>query len=223
MKSNYSVDIIIPFRDREDYDVVERINWRGKYNLPENFNFLFVDYGSSHEVSLRVKSFCEKNGFLYEFYDSRNENWNASKARNIGILASDADFLFFEDLDLISDVDFYKKINIEVKNCLIDRKWDFFVIPVSYLKEGALDKFEIPVSPNRYSEIISDLFESSRKFVDFHADASSYLMVSRDKCIEVGGYDEKYVGWGYEDSDFWLKLLTLSPLDKPREGLHNHR
>ncbi len=216
MNEKYSVDVIIPFRDRIDYDVMERIEWRSKYILPNNFHYSFIDYGSSENVSRKAKKFCLRSGFNYYFFDSRGKEWNASKARNIGIINSSADFIFFEDLDLISDVNFYERINIEIESLLIEKGWDFFVVPVSYLKEGALNANEIPLSAKKYSNIVSDLFESNKTIVDFHADASSYLMVRREKCLEIGGYDERYEGWGFEDSDFWVKLLTQSSLDKPR-------
>lgn len=215
---SFSVDIVIPVRAREEYDLVSRLEFRAKYNLPLNFNFLVVDYGSKFPENLAIQSACEKHGFKYIFSDTSSELWNASEARNIALLSSNADYIIFEDLDLISHTDFYYWIANQIESLIIKRNWPFFVVPVSYLTESASEHIDSPLSDKEYDDLTSEIFNANdSEIISFHAPVSSYLICSRQHALFVGGYDNSFEGWGFEDSDFWLRLLKKSNIDYPRE------
>lgn len=215
---DFSVDIIIPVRSREEYDICERLEMRKSYNLPSGFSFLIVDFGSDPDEAKKNKKLCEKNNFKYYFMDEQHSLWNASKARNFALLKSTADFVIFEDVDLISHVDFYHQIKKQILSLLINRNWPFFVVPVAYLKEEGSKDIVSPLDHNVYDDFVTEIFNAEESnLIDFYAPASSYLICSRENAIFVGGYDEAYQGWGFEDSDFWLKLLRDLDIEKPRD------
>ena len=70
---NYSVDIIIPIRTRDDYDIFDRLELRALYNLPNNFQFVIVNDGSNKKDSNRIEKICNRLGFKYFFIDSQNQ------------------------------------------------------------------------------------------------------------------------------------------------------
>ncbi|EGZ51242.1 capsular polysaccharide export protein, LipB/KpsS family [Neisseria wadsworthii] len=215
---SFSVDVIIPVRTRKEYDLIPRLQQRSLYSIPSNVNFIIVDYGSPQEDSDLIKSICAQNNFKYIFADTSCEMWNASKARNIALLESEADYVVFEDIDLISHKDFYSWINTQIKSFLIQRNWPFFVIPVSYLTEEGSQNLTAPLTTEAYDELVSEIFNATDSdMIEFHAPASSYLVCSREHALFVGGYDDSFEGWGFEDSDFWLRLLKKSNIEKPRE------
>jgi len=216
--SDITLDIIIPVRSRSEYDICERLIIRCKYELPKGFQFLVVDYGSNVAESKKIKEICNKNGFVYLFVDARNQIWNASKARNAALLYSTADYVMFEDVDLISGFDFYYKIQKQIYSLLINKKWPFFAVPVAYLTEDCSDELQSPLDELEYEDFVTEIFDAKNsEKIEFYAPTSSLLICRRDKALFVGGYDQEFEGWGFEDSDFWIKLLRDIDIEKPKE------
>lgn len=215
---NISLDVIVPVRSRLEYNVCERILIRSEYKLPKGVNYLIVDYGSEKEESEKIRNICESNKFKYLYIDARNSLWNASKARNAALLHSEADYVLFEDVDLVSDYDFYHKIKKQIYTLLVQKKWPFFAVPVAYLSEEASLDLMSPLDEYEYDLFTTEIFDSNHSdIIDFYAPASSLLVCRRDKAIFVGGYDESFEGWGFEDSDFWVKLLRDIDIEKPKD------
>lgn len=50
--------------------------------------------------------------------------------------------------------------------------------------------------------------------VDHSWPGGGLLVLTRDAWEAVGGYDESYVGWGYEDSQMTMNLLRVSRWDR---------
>lgn len=216
--SNITLDIIVPVRSRHEYDICERLVIKGKYKLPDGFQFLIVDYGSDIIESNKIQKICNDYGFSYLFINARNKIWNASKARNAALLLSNADYVMFEDVDLISDFDFYYKIKKQIHSLLINKRWPFFAVPVAYLTEAGSEKLISPLSELEYEDFVTEIFDAQNsEKIEFYAPTSSLLVCRRDKALFVGGYDEAFEGWGFEDSDFWVKLLRDIDIEKPRE------
>ncbi|WP_281174505.1 galactosyltransferase-related protein [Stenoxybacter acetivorans] len=205
-------------RAHSEYDILSRLKLRAEYTLPDNFQFVIIDYGSQHDDAESIKRICDENGFPYHYVDSSSQIWNISKARNIGVLKSQADFIIIEDLDVFSCKDFYQKIKLQIDSLLINKNWKFFAIPVAYLSEQKSSTITALLDEPEYNDLISDIFdEFDSETIEFFAPTSSYLVCSRDLILSVGGYDESFEGWGLEDSDFALKLLTKANIEKPRD------
>jgi len=215
-KKEFTVEIVIPVRFRENYDVMQRAAWRANYNMPSGFSYTFVDYGSDATNASLLRQFCETHGFKYLYIATEGEAWNASKARNEAIKRSESDYILFEDLDLISHVDFYQWIKQQVDSLMIKRDWEFLVVPVSYLTPEGSQVAQGIINDDAYEDIVSEIYNTNSSLIEFHAPASSYLIASRRQIILAGGYDEGFDGWGFEDSDFWLRMLRKTTIEKPR-------
>lgn len=216
----YTVDIIIPVRYRNEYDVCERLRFKKRSIKPEGFNFIVVDYGSEKCKANEIKLCCEELDFTYIYSGEPSKLWNASAARNIGILESKADYLIFEDVDLKHPIDFYEKVDIEISTLLETNDWLFFVIPVTYLSEYCTSVVPDVIDYKFSSFIASEVYKTDSPYIQHHAPASSFLVCKRDVAMSIGGYDESFEGWGFEDSDFWVRLLMKANIDKPREFFH---
>lgn len=212
----YSVDVIIPVRHRDDYDICERLMWKKESIIPDNFNFLVIDYGSKEIFAKEIEKCCERLNFSYSYLDRGHKLFNLSEARNFGILQSKADYLIFEDVDLKHPEDFYEKINLEIEVMLETDEWPFLVIPVTYLsQEGS----EIAKTLNKKntSHLVREIFNPDSILIEHHAAASSFVVCKRNTVISVGGFDESFEGWGFEDSDFAVRLLLKTSITKPRD------
>ncbi|MEG9415572.1 galactosyltransferase-related protein [Vibrio cholerae] len=211
---DFSVDVIIPVRSRDDYDIIDRLKWKKYCNIPDNFDFLVVDYGSHKHQE--IKGTCEELGFNYIYIDKPNNLFNLSECRNTGLKESSADFVIFEDVDLMHKEDFYESINVEIKNLIINQGWVFFAVPVTYLSEMSTELLVQGVSNEISSFLISEAYNSESPYIQHHAPTSSFVVCRRKDAIKVGGFDEAFEGWGFEDSDFAVRLLMLTESDKPR-------
>ncbi len=217
MSFDFTVDIIIPVRYRKEYDICERLAWKLDCKIPKNFSISVIDYGSKKEHANEIRECCGRLEFNYTCAGKSNSLWNASKARNIGILKSKSDYLIFEDLDLRHSSNFYERINSEIEVLLESKEWPFLVIPVTYLSEEGSSLFREEFDYKKESFLVNESYKGSSDFVEFHAAASSFLVCKRSTSILVGGYDQAFEGWGFEDSDFWLRLLINTDFEKPRD------
>lgn len=213
----YTVDIVLPIRDRDEYNVLERLRLREFYNMPSNFNVFVIDYGSKEDIALEIENICRINDYKYYYADTRFNLFNLSHARNIAILNSDADYLIYEDIDLTSHKDFYIWINRQIKSMLIDRNWPFLVIPVAYLSEGYSEHLYQEIDAEIYDSVVSEIFDPDSELIEFFAPASSHIVCSRKMSKLIGGFDESFEGWGFEDSDFELRFLRKANIEKPRD------
>ena len=53
-----------------------------------------------------------------------------------------------------------------------------------------------------------DLSASPPEVIVQNAESGGSIALSRTAFIEIGGYDESFVGWGGEDNEFWQRALT---------------
>lgn len=215
-RTSFTLDIIIVVRSRSDLDLVNRLRMRRRYSLPEGFSFVVVDDGSDAMESASLAAACEEIGARYIYVDSGGKLFNLSRGRNQGVLNSSADYVFFEDVDLFYDQKFYDGLKREIHLLVETGKWDFLVFPVIYLSQKATEYLE-NTSFERPNDFIAELVDPASPEIDSYAPVSSLLACSRTLVRRLGGFDEAFEGWGFEDSDFVLRLLNLSPLEKPRD------
>lgn len=213
----FTVSIIIPVKHRDEYDICQRLLMKSKLEIPSNFNFIIVDYGSKSNEASEIQKTCDEIGFEYIYVDKPYDAWNASAARNIGIKNSESDYLIFEDVDLYHSSDFYNRINIEIETLIESGDWPFFVVPVVYLTELGSELVVQSLNGKLYSKMIGEIYKTSSEYIVHHAPASSFLICKRLDAINIGGYDESFEGWGFEDSDFWVRLLRKFKIERPRD------
>lgn len=215
-QASFTLDIIIVVRSRPELDLVNRLRMRRRYSLPEGFSFVVVDDGSGAMESANLAAACEEIGARYIYVDSSEKLFNLSRGRNQGVLNSSADYVFFEDVDLFYDENFYDSLKREIELLVETGKWDFLVFPVIYLSQKATEYLE-RTSFERPNDFIAELADPTSPEIDSYAPVSSLLACSRTLVRRLGGFDEAFEGWGFEDSDFVVRLLNLSPLEKPRD------
>ncbi|AJJ19749.1 galactosyltransferase-related protein [Yersinia intermedia] len=213
----FTVSVIIPVKHRDEYDICQRLLMKSELEIPSNYNFIIIDFGSKSDKASEIQKTCDEIGFEYIYVDKLYDTWNASAARNIGIKRSKSDYLIFEDVDLYHSSDFYNRINIEIETLIESGDWPFFVVPVIYLTELGSDLVLHNLNGKLYSKMIGEIYKPTSDYIVHHASASSFLICKRQDAISIGGYDESFEGWGFEDSDFWVRLLRKFKIERPRD------
>lgn len=211
-----SIDIIIVVRAREEIDVAERIRTRKHYTLPIGMNFIVVDDGSHTGAAHEITEACREIGAKHIRLETEGQMFNLSRGRNAGIRASEAEYVLFEDVDLFYAEDFYLDLQHEVRSLLCTEKWQFLVFPVIYLSETGTN-YALENRKLHLKELISEITDHESSQVESFAPVSSLIACSTSYCRSIGGFDEAFEGWGFEDSDFVLRMLRNSSLEKPRD------
>lgn len=181
------LSFIVGFRNRE----VERVKLflESLKSINENdFELIFVDYGSNEKIAESVKQIVLNYPFAcYYFFDSRGQNWNRAKCLNYGFSKSKGEYVFTSDIDFLYSVDFISVI-----------KKIITPIHAYYFQVGFLSQ--------KQSENI--LVDSEKYEIESYSDeeAVGALLISRQMFTEVGGYDEFYEIWGVEDNDLLYRI-----------------
>lgn len=132
--------------------------------------------------------------------------FNRSKARNNGVRKSSAEYLFMVDGDT-----FLEKNTI--LNGLYELRANKFVIPFNEyfgLRKGDTttvlkNKF---INWNKIEENAKITMDISYVGSGDTYRCSGVNCITRDFYDEIGGYDERFTGWGYEDTAFCWKVQS---------------
>lgn len=142
--------------------------------------------------------FWEANGFEVVYLANKDEEFNISKARNLA-LKYDEEILLFSDSDSIPDPRLLQKAINQA------RERNTIVFPFNTALElnkptsdWHLDNGVIPKNTRPHQA------EHVRRRPDELQ--SSIYAIPKAVFEEVGGFDEKFVGWGHEDLAFVKKL-----------------
>lgn len=209
--------VIIPIRTSDHYDMAERIRYRVLDTLcPAEVDFLVVDDGSPEAEASHIKSICDDLGYTYISTNRPSSRFCASSARNVGAMFAKTKYIVHEDVDLFPYPGYYSSLIEEIKIQGLDKDCSkFLTIPALYLSEE-LSSSALSGSTSK-NEIIHQ-FLISGAGVKTYLPASSVIVIDRMYYLSIGGYDDRYSGWGLEDLDFAYRITSsadqfLPPVD----------
>lgn len=166
---------------------------------------VLCDDGSGVETRLLARQWEERLPLRHTWQPDRN--FRAARSRNLGVREVGADYLLWIDGDCLLPPQF-------VENHLQLAKPRHLVAGGRHLlSRTQTDKLLAGASP--VESAFSHWKFSSLAFGilrDSHSDAwkkvrTCNLGMYRDDLEAIGGFDESYVGWGREDSDFVVRLV----------------
>ena len=182
-----SISIIYAYRDRD----IERIRCSMeslKLQKFQDFEVIFVDYGSDREKAVELERLLEDYRFVKYFYlPVGNLLWNKSKALNFGILQATSEFVFIADVDLI----FHPEATKLLDQLKLPDSFHLFTL-------GYLDKKESQTLESNY------VFEELKPYS--FGDVNGMILASRKALTEINGFDEFFHFYGAEDEDLFARL-----------------
>lgn len=157
----------------------------------QNFSVSFVDYGSEPKYLDQLESLLSKYPFV-NFYRLNVSHllWNKSKALNYGILKSTEPYVFTADVDLL----FYSDLTSVLQK--LANPNNFYLFKLNYLNEKQSESLQNLSALNDCTP-----FRSSY--------VNGMILVSREACLKVNGYDEFFHFYGGEDVDFFNRLQNF--------------
>mgnify|MGYP000592446892 CR=1 FL=1 len=109
------ISIVYAFRNR-DSNRVKASLFSLSEQSQQNFEVLFLDYGSEESYSLSVKEVVEQFPFTsYHYIAHQGLLWNKSKALNYGIKQAKGEYVFIADVDIVFHPDTTKMFELICK------------------------------------------------------------------------------------------------------------
>jgi hypothetical protein len=182
IKINKNVKVVIPWRKSES-----RINI---------FNFLINWYKNNFPEWEIILS------------DSKSELFNLSASRNQGIKKS---FELGADIVLVTDADFFPSKDSLIKAILIADKTNELTLPYNTYIELTYDGTNEFINMNPNSLNMYNKKNGNPELIDGKTNrfwvCSGMNIITKSLFEDFGGFDENYVGWGHEDTDYHKRYL----------------
>lgn len=215
------LSIIIPIRAVSNRDISERLSYSVSDPLldRERIDFIVVDDGSPLAEKCHHEAICKKLKLKYHYIDSQNKNINMARARNIGVRLAQTKYVMFMDIDLYPYPGYYNDILKEIEIQKLDEhKDDLIMTGVIYLtqKQG-VDQFFNTKPEKRKTLFLQECRKKKSEIIEKISTGTSVTLMHRERYLELGGYDERFEQWGYEDLEFNLRAMYYSdkfPLPK---------
>jgi predicted glycosyltransferase involved in capsule biosynthesis len=133
------------------------------------------------------------------YSDTNHKVFNLSAARNAGV-----NQLLDQDIIVFNDADTYAEKNAMLKGIDMAYETGLAVNPFSAAKLLSLDNTK---------KIVNEGGDPYNVDGDIYPNSSGGIIIVTPKTLKMlGGWDEKFIGWGFEDAAFFITHLTL--LDK---------
>jgi predicted glycosyltransferase involved in capsule biosynthesis len=139
-----------------------------------------------------------------------------SRARNRGLAHLANRYVVLEDVDLVVDTDFHRRLLHLATIYIGERGLALLTVPVAYLSQSASAEVLVTADPvgllDRFKA--DAVLPDPARVVGWVA-ASSVIVFERAAAYRVGGMATVYEGWGFEDFDFAIRLLATGSLPLP--------
>ncbi len=137
---------------------------------------------------------------IIEVYDV-----NRAKARNNGAGLANGNILLFMDNDILLENDYIEKGLSKLDDFLISKAKGFIAKDIIDMgMEYTFEHFKQKIKRKATSDYIFN-----GRWETFHSDV---FFITSELFNKVGGFDEFYKGWGFEDTDFGYRLNKITRL-----------
>lgn len=146
-----------------------------------------------------VEWWVAQSGYPWMQVDSKHDTFSRAASKNRGARSAPGDVLIFNDADMIITHQAYRD--------MAEMAYESGKLVIGYVEYCALDK---PHSERIYRGDFPDPFDAPRTVSNVAFSLGGIIAVRRDVFAEVGGYDERFQGWGNEDFAFAISCATVA-------------
>ena len=187
-----------------------------------NFEIVIADDGSNKKTEELINKITDQSSLPIKHIWQEDKGYRRSKILNKAIKESSGDYCVFVDGDCICPPSFIEKhARLAERNYFV--AGSRILISEQYTKETLNTKIEpnhfygsnlIKLRMQKHCNKISNLMPlplaGLRKiFPNKWKNAKGCnLGIWKDDLIKIKGFDEKYKGWGHEDSDLIIRLIN---------------
>jgi len=199
-----------------------------------------VDDGSSPAAADAIRDSVAQSGLPIKLVSRVRTGYCPAAARNEAVRHADHEYLLFHDCDILAFPDLIERHLaasdpglFQIGNCgyLNASRSQPFLEQTNWNAEDlkrawqAADLSAVNKAARRFCwHSLQRRFGVARRHKPKLL--SGHFSLYREDLLEVNGFDEKYVGWGYEDDDLGMRLylagLRSHSLIKTARALHLH-
>lgn len=203
--------------------VISTYNWPKALNLcllsvynqvvkPDEI--IIADDGSTHDTKKNIDSFAEKYNISIKHIWQNDEGFRLAKIRNSALKKTNCEYVIFIDGDVILHPRF-------VYSHILHRRENQFIIGSRVLLSEKISTKSIHKEKidfgffsrgikNRFNAIHSSFLSKRISKIDdnFLNVRGCNMSFFRNDLFLVNGFDEKFIGWGREDSEIVARLLN---------------
>lgn len=200
------------------------------YNWPEALNktlhsiiyqtykpdeIIIADDGSTAETTLMIQKFITSNPYLNIIHSWQEDNgFQLSKSRNLAIKRSTCDYIIIIDGDMILDRYFIEDhLSIAKKNLFISGRRIRLNEKYSndILKNNKFPSvLSLGISKHRFLGLRNKVLCKLRSSINIKTNGivGCNMAFYREDAINVNGFNESFIGWGAEDTEFMARLIN---------------
>ncbi|TON79130.1 glycosyltransferase family 2 protein [Vibrio parahaemolyticus] len=177
--------------------------------LPDEI--IIADDGSTDETVNLLKDYSVKGVKVIHAWQE-DLGFRAARARNLAVTKSSGNYLIFIDGDMFLDKNF-------IEDHIANSQKGIFIQGGRAMMDNALSNWILSgETPSLFSlglknrknsirnKLLSKLFSKNDK-LHFKTRTCNFSCWRSDY-MEVNGFDNEYVGWGREDSDFVIRMIN---------------
>ena len=178
---------------------------------------IVADDGSTDDTRKLIKSLCNKSPIPIIHSWQKDKGFRAAKSRNKAIAKAIGDYIILIDGDMILHKNFVRD------HCSFSKPGYFVqgiraklsakkVKKVFKTKQLNFKSFEGGIKNKRNSvrsSLFSYLFSGTRLFKRLSMIQTCNMAFFKDDCMKVNGFNEDFIGWGREDSEFGIRLMNI--------------
>jgi glycosyltransferase involved in cell wall biosynthesis len=183
------VSVIIPTYNRKELVRQTILSLEDQTLPPEQYEVIIVDDGSDDGTGEMVQSL--PTSFLLRYF--WQENRGRAAARNLGIRQAKGDLLFFLDGDMVADTHLLEE---HVKTHLA--RDQIMVMGVTKLPPQLM---RTPFTRIAFESHPDQVMDENGYLPALHC-ATGNLSIKYKDAMQIGGFDESFEVYGWEDTDF---------------------
>ncbi|HEY0589084.1 MAG TPA: glycosyltransferase family 2 protein [Pseudoduganella sp.] len=193
-----------------------------------NFEIIIADDGSTNNTRETIAALQARSPVPMKHVWQEDIGFRAARARNLGTLAAQGEYIIFIDGDCVPQKDFIANHRRLAKRgyvvtgsrVLLSEAYTRRLLDqhLDIQRLGALEKLKLYLTGNANKCLqtmltLPDLGRESKRFT-WRRIKSCNMAAWRSDLDLVNGFDESFTGWGHEDSDLVLRLFNAGVLRK---------
>ena len=206
------VSLIITTYNRPDSLLLTMRSVENQVTLPDEV--IIADDGSSSETLELINDFQKSSDLTIKHSWQTDKGFRVAKSRNKAISKSSGNYIILIDGDMILHTEF-------IRDHINNAEPGFFIQGSRVLltegkTEQALNQKKINTSfisdglQNQknalHSNILSKLFSNKKNYL--RGIKTCNMSFYKQDCININGFNNEFIGWGREDSEFIVRLLN---------------